>query len=701
MNKALCLLLGVLPLITCAEETLEEILVQKNQDTKKEYKQEQFYKTYSKELITKQDIKEEGISNTKDALKNISNVKVKDLGSFNKTLSIRGFSGERVVSVVDGVKLSNHGITVAGGGELGLVEPSTIEKIELTKGNPSVIYDSGAIGGVVEVSTIKNVSSMKDKIKLNYNYLNDASYKLNKHSGLFETKYKDFYISVFSSKNDSKNMNVKNKEKLEKIIENTNYVDERINTPFELENLGYKSKNYGGMLSYSINEQTDVFFKTNDFKAEDMSFAYGSSTPRVFHYDEYSKKNHILGLKTREYLNSNYINFLHSKQKIYRMTKTSLDSRGEVSLDSSDSKIQSQYTIKDLLLTMGLQYTKDKAKTLTYSQQDYKALFLSGEYLFDNWTFTSGLRYNKYKVTQSLLPGKNPDVAYDLVGVSGVIKEPLNDDAFNYAAGILYSFNDSNNLAFNYSKSYRYPSLYERFAFDTFIGGGAEMKAEEANNFEISFKHLEEDFDYNLVLFYSDFSTFNRIYKRSTIKNPIALEECNNDSKCEPLDGDVNERRIFESNYIYGTFDDVKSYGFEFNVNKYFKDYKTELGFTTGMTKISDASKTFSNKTYKYENTQEPIEFSAYIKKRFTYKYNPWLKLKVRHVTDSIKVEQDGGFSPFTVADIYLGAKYKFFSLNAGIKNLTNKVYHEPYMPLDGTKRSFFINLSISYEGLL
>lgn len=701
MNKTLILLLGVFPLISYSSEELETILIQKNLDIKKAYKQEQFYKTYSQELITKQDIQEEGISNTKDALKNISNIKVKDLGSFNKTLSIRGFSGERVISIVDGVKLSNHGITVAGGGELGLIDPSSIEKIEVIKGNPSVVYDPGAIGGVVKVTTIKNLSQVKDKIKLKYNYLNDESYKLNKHSGFIETKYKDFYFNIFSSKSDSKNLNVKNKNKLNGIINNTNLNDERTGTVFELKNLGYQSKDYGGMLSYSINPQTNLFFKGNNFKAENITFAYGSTTPRVFHYDEYTKKNWLIGLNTKEYLKSNYINLLHSNQKIYRMTKTSLDTRGEVQLDSKTSKIEAQHTIEDVLLTSGLEYTKDKAKTLTYSKQNYLALFLNGEYILNKWSFITGLRYNNYKVTQDLLPGKNPDIAYDLVGVSGVIKEPLKDDALNYSAGILYSFNEYNNLGFNYSRSYRYPSLYERFAFDTFIGGGANMKPEEANNFEISFKHLEDNFDYRLSLFYSDFDIYNSLYKRTTIKNKAALEECNKDPKCDPFDSDINERRIFESNFIYDSFDDIKSYGFEFDINKRLQNYHTEFGFTVGMTKKSDAIKQFSGKKYNFQLVQEPIEFSTYIKKSFLYKYNPWIKLKIRHVTNSVDVDQEGGFSPFTVADIYFGAKHKTISINAGIKNISDKIYHEPYMPLDGTKRSFFINLGINFETLL
>lgn len=701
MSNCKFLLLGAfLPLVVCANEELDTIYIEDNASKQETYKQSQFFSTYSKDIITKDNILESGISNTKDALKDISNVKVKNLGTFSKTLSIRGFSGERVVSVVDGVKISNHGITMAGGGELGLIDTSSIEKIEVIKGSPSVIYDPGAIGGVVRVSTIKDISKLKDRVGVKYNYLNDTAYRLDKHSSAIEAKYKSLYFNIFGSKSDSKNLNVKDKEKLQDIIEDTNIKDERTGTEFELHDLGYQSKGYGGMLGYEINPCINIFIKGANYEADDITSAYGSvDFARVFHYDKYSKKDWSIGINTKEYLKSNYINAFYAKQNIYRMAKSNSLSALEVELDSQTAKLQSQYDLGKLFLTSGGQFTKDDAKTATYSHQDYIALFLSGEYILsDKWTFSSGIRYNHHKVTQDLFPGQNRDTAYDLVGVSGVIDKPLKDDAFNYSAGIIYSINSYNNIAFNYSKSYRYPSLYERFAFGAFIGGGEEMKPEEANNFEISYKHLEEDFDYNLALFYSDFSTYNGVYEKKKLKNKTALEICNQDPKCNPYDGAENEDRIFETYNIYGSFNNVKSYGFEFDINKRFLKYKTEVGFSASMTKISDAKKSFDTIILEKKFNQEPIELSFYLSKKFDYIFNPTIKLKLRHVTNSVNVDD---FSPFTVADIYLSAKYKFVNINAGVKNITNEIYHEPYMILDGTKRSFFINFSINYDSLL
>ncbi len=627
MNK-LFILGAFLPLYLLGEK-LAPVTIKAYEFDVERYKEEKFFSTYSKDFILKEDIKEEGISNIKDALKNISNVNVKNLGTFTKTVSIRGFSGGRVSSVVDGVKLSNHGITMGGGGELGLVDSSSIEKVEVIKGSPSVVYDPGAIGGVVKVKTLGNIDGKKDKLNFKYNFLKDEAYKLNKHSGSIEAKYKKLYLKLYGSKSDSENLNVKNKNKLQDIIDDTNYEEERVGTAFELHDLGYQSDSYGANIAYKINPNINIFLKKSDYEGGNITSAYGTADfSRVFHYDEYNREDWSIGLQTNEYLNSNYINIFYNEQNIFRMTRNNKFNANEVELKSKTTKIESEYTLGDTLVNFGTQLVKDDAKTATYSEQKYIALFLSGEYIVKNWNFTTGLRYNHYKVTQNLFPGQNKDTAYDLVGVSGVLKEPLEDDSLNYSAGILYSFNEANNMAFNYSKSYRYPSLYERFAFSPFIGGGEDMKAEEANNFELSYKYLEKDLNFNITLFYSDFSTYNSTYQRRNLKNKAYFETCRDDSDCDPYDVE-NEDKIFDIYTIFGSFDDVNSYGFEFDIGKKIPEYNTEFNFSVGMTKVSDAKKKFGDTVLTKEFNQEPLEFNFSAMKKFDYYLKPKLKLKI------------------------------------------------------------------------
>jgi len=561
MNKILnvSLILGVIaPLNVIAIDSLDTILVKEHDNTKVEYNENKFYKSYSSELITKDDIEEESVSNVKDAIKKISNVKIKDRGSFEKSISIRGLSGERVVSIVDGTKMSNHGISMGGGGELALIESSSVEKIELIKGSPSIIYDPGATGGIVKVTTFKNTNELKNKVKLKHTYLNNSGYKLIKNSTKFEVKYNQFYINANIATTNSDGISVKNKEKLQKVIDETNDRDERGGTKYELKNLGYESDSKNLLVNYNINDKTNIFYKTYDTKNKNISSIYGVFEPKIFHKDKYNIKGDTFGIRALDFYNFSKIDFLNSNMNTYKLTVGNNKVENVVELDSNTKKLSMEYPLEEILFLGGIERTYDKARTYTYSEQTYNALYLSSEYIKDKWSFSLGARSNHYKVTQTLMEGQNPDTAKMLVGVSGIIDKPIKNNKVNYSSGIIYNFNDETNIAFNYSRTYRYPSLYERFAFGGgLVGGGSDMKPEEANNFELSWKYLDDSFSYNVALFQSNFNTYNTLRDHKRLKDeyigdPDEMDKCWDDDNCNP----------FETQYIFTSFNDVTSRGF-------------------------------------------------------------------------------------------------------------------------------------------
>lgn len=704
MNKRA--LLGGLPLVFLLPvhaETLESITVHGDLGSKRDRLEDSFYKSYSLEVLTKEEMEEESAIDIKSALQSLPGVKVKESGSFSKDLEIRGLGGDRVISVVDGVKLVNQGMTHSGGGELGLIDPSTVETIELVKGSPSVIYDPGATGGVISISTLKDIKAMEDKVKVKYNYQYDDGYWLNKNTLFLEGKYKDFYSSLNYSITDSKGRNVKDTEKLQKTLDRTNAKDERYGTDFMLSDLGYESKSYSYVGGYQVNDRLSVYLRKSNYTAEDISFTHGSSTSTVFHYDEYERDALSGGFKFEDVLGMDKIDLTYSDQEIIKVIQTNVLNKDTQTVESDTFKIDASKRIDAFELLVGAEYAKDEAKTYTFSNQEYLATYLNGTYDLEHLLFNAGVRYNHYRVEQEIEPGRNLDTIHDLVGVSGVLEEPLTDDAFTYALGVTYLMTESQNLAFNYSRTYRYPSLYERFAFDNFIGGGADMEAEEADSFELSWKYLDDTFFSSLTFFYTKFDTYNDVYEYRKIKDVSFLRECNEDPDCDPFDDDVNENKIFSTFLKYATFHDVVNRGFEFTMLKQFEAQEIELGFNTSLSDLSDGELDLANAVEPMMITfdQDPLEFSAHIKKDFVSSYEPWVRLRVRHVTNSPEVKQQDGFDPFTVANLYFGFRYKDFVFNGGIRNLSDEVYNEPYMGLDGVKRTFFMNASISFEKLL
>lgn len=80
-------------------------------------------------------------------------VSVSKDGAWGSQVNIRGLSKQKVVTLIDGNRIETATNIAAG---LSLVDVTAVERIEVIKGASSVLYGSGAMGGVVNIITKKN-----------------------------------------------------------------------------------------------------------------------------------------------------------------------------------------------------------------------------------------------------------------------------------------------------------------------------------------------------------------------------------------------------------------------------------------------------------------------------------------------------------------------------------------------------------------
>ncbi len=71
-------------------------------------------------------------------------------GAWGSEINIRGLDRNRIVYLIDGVRINTATDLAA---QFGLIDPSDIERVEVLKGPISALYGSGAIGGVANVVT--------------------------------------------------------------------------------------------------------------------------------------------------------------------------------------------------------------------------------------------------------------------------------------------------------------------------------------------------------------------------------------------------------------------------------------------------------------------------------------------------------------------------------------------------------------------
>ncbi|MBN4054589.1 TonB-dependent receptor, partial [Nitrospira defluvii] len=341
----------------------------------------------------------------------------------------------------------------------------------------------------------------------------------------------------------------------------------------------------------------------------------------------------------------------------------------------------------------------DEADTQVFSDQNYRASYVSAEYWQNKFTYLAGIRLNQWDIKAKLKPGRDAEIAGDLVGVSGS-SVPKKETATTYATGIVYALNENNNISLNYSKTNRVPSLMERFSFGNFTGGGLSLHSEEADNFDAAWKYYDGLFSASLSVFYSDFENYISVKQRRKITNAAAFETCIRQGKCDPANGEFDDREdeFFSDDFPYFNVKQVVNRGFEVSLKRVSEaDYETGLSFSFSDFDVraghdpSDVNLVLSD--------SNPLEFNYYYKRYLSDgSAAPWVKINARYVTNTPSVSQEDGFSPFFVTDLFAGFKtpvrhFSEMTFNAGIRNLSDMVYHEPFSPLDGLKRSFFFNI--------
>ena len=93
-------------------------------------------------------------SNASEALLGVPGLEVARTGAWSSNVSLRGLSGERVLVLVDGVRLqSGRG----HGAQTSLVSVDRLEAVEVLPGASGVQYGSDAMGGVVEFITHRDL----------------------------------------------------------------------------------------------------------------------------------------------------------------------------------------------------------------------------------------------------------------------------------------------------------------------------------------------------------------------------------------------------------------------------------------------------------------------------------------------------------------------------------------------------------------
>ena len=137
-------------------------------------------------IISKAEIEKQSPENTAVLLRTIPGVRVQQSQGGGGSPVLRGFEANRVLLVVDGVRM-NNAIFRSGHLHNALsVDPLSLERAEVIFGPSSVGYGSDALGGVIHFYTRTPLINQNKKITFYGSSSYDFNQRTNKQSALFE-----------------------------------------------------------------------------------------------------------------------------------------------------------------------------------------------------------------------------------------------------------------------------------------------------------------------------------------------------------------------------------------------------------------------------------------------------------------------------------------------------------------------------------
>ncbi|MDD9937203.1 MAG: TonB-dependent receptor [Myxococcales bacterium] len=107
----------------------------------------------SEGVVDEQQADRAAVSNVGDAMQESGGVVVQRTSSASAAPIVRGLTGNRVLLTLDQLRLSDSLTRAGGNALLNLVDPESVERVEVVRGPASVVHGSDALGGVVRVVT--------------------------------------------------------------------------------------------------------------------------------------------------------------------------------------------------------------------------------------------------------------------------------------------------------------------------------------------------------------------------------------------------------------------------------------------------------------------------------------------------------------------------------------------------------------------
>ena len=607
-----------------------------------------------------------------ESIAQLAGVDIVSSGLGIQKVVVRGLSGMRVVTYLNGMQINNqqwandHGI---GFTDLGLGE------VELIKGSSALKYGSEAIGGLLYFKDSPFISS--DKLKGFFaTKFNNSSYLSSSQFGIKGNK-NNFYFNLYGQYSLSSDYRLPN---------NTYLFNSRFNQNAIKFSLAHRYKKLQNIFMYQYHNEitgipahahvdpADVNISDITSSFLDLSTDFKATRPTQF-------INNQLFIYKLNYLNNNIKLSLHAGHFINNLQEYEKWSSPAFDLTISNTQITPniRYKLDRLTFNLGSQISvlDNKNNEDLRLVPDASSLNIGPYFILDyeknNFGYNSGIRYD-YKSLKS--EDKISNVIYD--------NEFSNT---SFSTGVFYKFND-NVFRLTYSGAFRAPHFSELFSDGVHHGtnryelGNQNLDIEYASQYEFKYQWSNEHFGFVLNPFLQNISDFISIV---------------------PTDSFINSFRV----YNYMQYNKVEIKGVEINLH-YHPHQLHNLHFEQSYSFLQTI-----NKDDQYGLALVPansiktnilFDFNEY-ERLVKYKLDYFSLFHIYKFSQEYFAEYEELTKSYNLINLQLGLKFNDKLLcSIGLNNLFNKQY-SPHTSrirsvaggIPNPGRSFNINLKYEF----
>ncbi|KHD08070.1 hypothetical protein PN36_29635 [Candidatus Thiomargarita nelsonii] len=517
-----------------AETELPEITV-----TAKGYESETLETPHAITVLKTEEIQRSGKTTVGDLLRGQPGIAVNSDGAWGMNPVIRGMKKEQIVILVDGIRMNS---AQPQGAIASYVDLSQIARVEVVKGPASVLYGSGAMGGVINFIT--KGADFSDKPSM--------SGTLSAFSSTANEGFKAATSVALSNPNHALSLNVSGLD----------YNDYEASDG-TVEHSGYKQSAFSGQYKYRLSSQQTIKIMAQHQNTDDVwypgsvKFQNKKLGQVIVHspeqdrdlfnlaYEQDFKGDSSLKLRTELYYHNVHRTiraFSKNLQRDYVTNDVDFETvGGAVKLEMFPNDEHYVLAGIDAWRMQGnpnrymFQPPTFNTKLLSNPFENGElvstGLFLQDEILLEQWTIKLGARYDRVTGNADKM-GNGANM--QTTGLEST------DNTFSWSTGAIYNYSAALNPYLSLAQGYRAADMRERFETsprgDGYIHlGNPHLEPERNLTLELGMKGQWERTNYTTAVYFSriDGAIAGRITERIDPKTGFPIKQTENLSRVD------------------------------------------------------------------------------------------------------------------------------------------------------------------------